>query len=85
MTVHALSSLVVQFVMRMSGWINFWAVGIGAGVATHAERVPLLQDFGSMWLVAVHAANAGMVHFAAQKRGEDVVFLPYLAVRIIDV
>ena len=82
---HALASLTVELVMRMGGWVNFRAVGIGAGVATHAERVPLLQDFGSMWLVAVHAANAGMMHFAAQKRGEDVVFLPHLAIRIIDV
>ena len=43
-----------------------------------------MQDFGGMRLVAVHAAHAGVVHFAAEKRGEHVILIPDLAVRIID-
>jgi len=84
-TIHTLSALAVQFVMRMRGRINFRAVGIGAGMAAHAKRVAGLQDFGGVRLVAVHAAHAGMVHFAAEKRGEDVVLLPHLAVGVVDV
>ena len=83
-TVYTLSPLTVELVMRMGGWINFWAVGIGARVAAHAKRISRLQYLSGMRLVAVHAAHAGMVHFAAEKRGEDIVFLPHLAIRIID-
>ena len=83
-TVHALSTLTVQFVMRMGGRINFWAVGIGARVAAHAERISRLQYLGGMRLVAVHAAHAGVVHFAAEKRGEHVILIPDLAVRMVN-
>ena len=83
-TVHALSTLAVQLVMRMGGWINFRAVGVRAGVAAHAERISRLQYLGGMRLVAVHAAHAGVVHFAAEKRGEHVILIPDLAVRMVN-
>ena len=37
-----------------------------------------------MRLVAVHAAHAGVVHFAAEKRGEHVILIPDLAVRMVN-
>ena len=83
--VYALAARAVQRVMRMRRRVNFWAVGIRAGVAAHAERIARLQGLAGMRLMAVDAAHAGVVHLAAEERGQHIILPADLAVGIVDV
>ncbi len=56
--------------------------GASGSLAPHAERVARGDGLGAVRIMAVHAANAGRVHLAGEKRGELVVLIPHLAVGV---
>ncbi len=59
---------------------------VGAsGVALHAEGVAGELGFAGVGVVAIDAADTGVVHFAAEKGGGLVVFIADLAVGVEDV
>ena len=72
-------------VAGMGERLDFRAVGMRAVVTAHAKRVAGEDGFSGVWMVAVHAMNARIVHSAAEEGGKDVVFVAHLAVRVEDV
>jgi hypothetical protein len=69
----------------MRGGFDDGAVGISARVTAHAEVVPGEDEIERVRVMAIETADAGVMHSAAEKRGELVVFVPDLSIGIIDI
>lgn len=68
--------------MLVTGRVNLGRFGIPANVATHAEVIAGERILVRMRVMAIKAGHAVLVHLAAQKGIEFVIFILDLAIGI---
>lgn len=79
---HAVGVVAEHPVLAVGDGLDEWGVGDAAVMAAHAEPIARKPRLHRVRIMAIGAGDASLMHAAPQERGELVVFIANLAVRI---